>query len=135
MREFDDLKELLQGELKKINKKGDLTPSELDNATKVMCLLESIEKYKSKYEMDEGRVEGYSSRMYRPTGYGDAYGYPNNGGYSNNGSRRSTGVRRGGYNGHSDNDSRIEMLEGMLAEAKTESERRTIMDFVDRLSD
>lgn len=121
-RELDDLKELLQNELKKINKKGDLTPSELDSATKVVCLLEMIEKYKARYESEEGS-DGYSMR--RPP----MYPYD---GYS-----RKSGMSRGGhytgYNRHGDHEAYTEMLEGLLGEAQTDAERRTLMDFIDRL--
>ena len=123
-RELDDLKELLQNELKKINKKGDLTPSELDSATKVVCLLEMIEKYKARYESEEGS-DGYSMRrppMYSYDGYSRRPAmYNNRNGHS------------GGYNRHGDHDGYADMLEGMLGEAQTEAERRTLMDFIDRL--
>lgn len=39
-----DLKKLAEAELKKINVKGDLTPVELDNAMKAVCLIQKIDE-------------------------------------------------------------------------------------------
>lgn len=58
-----DLKKLAEAELKKINVKGDLTPVELDNAMKAVCLIQKIDEGEDpNWEMNDNQ---YSEAMRR----------------------------------------------------------------------
>ena len=60
MKELENLKELYLEEIKKINKKGELTPADAEAAKKALEAIEKINEICCDYE-DE---EGYSERMY-----------------------------------------------------------------------
>ena len=64
MKALEELKEMLEDELKKIAKKGDITPSELDSAYKVVDIIKDIgEITKHEHEMQEySSTGGYSQR-------------------------------------------------------------------------
>ena len=61
MKELENLKELYLDEIKAINKKGELTPTDAEAAKKALEAIEKINKlcYDEEYE-----DEGYSERMY-----------------------------------------------------------------------
>ena len=62
MKELENLKELYLEEIKRINKKGELTPADSEAAK---CALEAIEKIDGiceRYEEEEGYSERYSTR-------------------------------------------------------------------------
>ena len=122
------LEALVNKELNKIVVKGDITPTELDLATKAACLLEKL-------KMLEGfdSEESYSRRSY----------YDNRD-YSNNmpslRRTRSYGYYGDpyydqGYSSHSVRDRMIATLEStMMDKATSESEKRTIEKMIQRLS-
>lgn len=60
MKELENLKELYLEEIKKINKKGELTPADGEAAKKALEAIEKINEICSEYEEEEG----YSERMY-----------------------------------------------------------------------
>lgn len=86
MKELENLKELYLEEIKKINRKGELTPADAEAAKKA---LEAIEKINEiccdEEELNGGYSErGYSNGRYSNGGYSER-GYSNrysNGGYS-----------------------------------------------------
>lgn len=61
MKELENLKELYLDEIKAINKKGELTPTDAEAAKKA---LEAIEKINKLCGDEEYEDEGYSERMY-----------------------------------------------------------------------
>lgn len=61
MKAMEELKEMLEEELKKITKKGDITPTELENAYKAVDILKDIETIKAMQEAG-GEDGGYSMR-------------------------------------------------------------------------
>ena len=154
MKELSNLKEMLEEEIRKITKKGDITPAELENMTKTVCLLEKINELEAG-EMDGEYSEGYSNRtrmnnmrpMHRQS-YGDDFdSYSNYASYERGRSPR-TGryVSRGidsyshddyqghnGYSGHSIRDRMISKLEEMYDDAKTDHERETVDMWIKRL--
>ena len=74
MRVLDDIKELLEDELKKIAKKGDISPTELENVYKAVKTINYATIIDA---MEEEKESGYSQR-----GYSRGMGaYAVNGGY------------------------------------------------------
>lgn len=110
MKALEDLKEMLEDEIKKITKKGDITPTELDNAYKAIDIIKDIETIDAmkEYGSDSPDME-YSQRggMYR-----NSYGYSQNRGnytyspnpMSNNSNNQgnSNNSYDGSYNGSYD---------------------------------
>lgn len=142
------LKEQLNEEIKKVTKKADITPVELENMTKTLCL---IEKIKMIEEGDSYWEEGQSGRHYPMRSYGmvpdyrDGWRYEDGlsgtrrssttGRYMSGGYNRSYGMPDPGYSGHSIKDRMIAKLEEMYDEAKTEHERQIVDEWIHRLSD
>lgn len=119
---LDSLKELVAKELEKIEKKGDMNPAELKNATDAVCLLMKIEKLQNGGMMDE---EEYSESPY--------YHYPYSG-------RRGRNARTGrymsmnrGYSRHSIQDRMVAKLEQMMDETNSDYERETIEAWIAKL--
>lgn len=149
---FDDIEKQIKRELEKISQKADISPQELENATKAVCLLQKMQ------EVEEGMMDyedGYSSRssynerssrrrgrnqingqyMSRRSGeggmsYNSSYddGYSN--GYSDWYSNRYYDSRR---SGHSIKDRMIDRLEHMMDEAGSDYERGEIKRWIERL--
>lgn len=124
MENLSKLKELVEKELGKIAAKGDITPAELEIATKAVCL---IEKIKMVEDLDSGESYSRSNGSYRRNRSHNADGY-----YSWRDDYNQPMDR--GYSGHSVRDRMISQLESkMMDEAKSESEKRTIESLIDRL--
>lgn len=170
---LEHLKETLEDEIKKITKKGDITPAELESVQKAVCTIDMIKKMENGQSegMMDGDSYGYSNRnmAYRHMpvygSYGDSYNdrsYGDYGGrryyhdsygddmYSNRRGRSPVTGRyisrgmddyserdrmsyRDGYSGHSIKDRMIARLESMMDEAKTDYERQTVSDWINRL--
>ena len=158
---LEHLKETLEDEIKKITKKGDITPAELESVQKAVCTIDMIKKMESGHSegMMEGDSYGYSNRMpyyhmphgsYNDRSYGD---YSNrryyHDSYGDDGMYRGDSYRRGrspvtgkyisrghyddGYSGHSIKDRMVAKLESMYDEAKTDHERQTVDEWINRL--
>lgn len=122
------LEALITKELNKIVAKGDITPTELEHATKAACLLEKLkmlEGFDSGESFERGSYYGdrdYSNsmpRMRRTRSYG-YYGDP---------------YYDSGYSSHSVRDRMIATLETtMMDKATSESEKRAIEKMIQRLS-
>lgn len=82
---FEDLTEVLQDQMKKIAKKNDITPQELDNVYKAIDVLKDIETIKAMQEA--GEEGGYSQEGYSQEGYSNRRGVKGTGRgrYSNDG--------------------------------------------------
>ena len=112
MNVIERLRENVETMLEPLAKKADLTPAEIENATKAMCLLEKIREYG-----DGDMMDNRTSRMgHRPMYYDDR--------------RRDS---RGRYSRHSIHDRMIAKLEEMMDEAKSDYERHAISDWISRL--
>ena len=78
MKELENLKELYLDEIKAINKKGELTPTDAEAAKKALEAIEKINKLCCDEEYED---EGYSERMYprysRNSSYRGDYSYTN----------------------------------------------------------
>lgn len=130
--ELNESAKLVKKEVKKIVEKGDLTPQELESLYKAACLAEKLmclgcdtgEMGDASYGYTYGHMNGYP---YMPMGgYSEARGRsPVTGRY----------ISRGmdGMSGHSIEDRMIAALEQQMDAAKTEYERKTIQDEIQRI--
>lgn len=142
---LEGLKDLLEKEIRKVTKKDDITPAELENMTKALCLLEKIKEIE---HMQGGQERGYSMehdehsrRAYPVTHDGNSYGgmVPAVDGVTYRGrpmvdTGRSYGTEHHGYSGHSIRDRMVAKLEEMYDQAGTEHERQVVDDWIRRLS-
>ena len=108
MKVLTDLCYLLEDEIEAVVKKGDLSPTELDNVYKAVKTMNYIETIKA---MKDYNDDGYSNRgrMYDSRGNYNRYD--------------------SGYSRHT-KDEKIKELEHMLENASTEAERRSIMECI-----
>ena len=85
MKLYEDLTEMLQDQMKKIVKKSDITPQELDNVYKAIDVLKDIETIKAMKEA--GEEGGQSHEGYSQEGYSTRRGVKGTGRgrYSNDG--------------------------------------------------
>ena len=120
MRVLEDLCYLLEDEVGQVVKKGELTPTELDNVYKAVKTMNYIETIKAMKDYnDDGYSRGrmnytgnYSGRNYA---YGDSsYGREN---YGRNYARHSK-------------EEKIAELEHMMENASSEAERRSLMEAI-----
>lgn len=74
MKELENLKELYLEEIKKINKKGELSPADSEAAKKCLEAIAKIDEICCDYEDDEGYSErSYQRRSYGRNGYSQMY--------------------------------------------------------------
>lgn len=112
MKELENLKELYLDEIKAINKKGELTPTDAEAAKKA---LEAIEKINKLCGDEEYEDEGYSERMYPRYSMNRSYRsmmpemrpYDDHMGYSERRGRSATTGRYISRHAGSDNDSMV----------------------------
>lgn len=121
---MNDSKSLLMREIGKINAKGDISPSELDNLCKAYKTLREISTIEAMNGLD--RSEG----MRR-----NSYGYPYSYDHMPMGRPMSADQYRyeRGYSGHSVNDRMIASLEREMDMAESEYDRNKIMEEIRRL--
>lgn len=156
MKTMEDLKDMLQQELKEVVKKGDISSTELDNVYKAVKTLNYLEIIKAMEEQG-GQSNDYSGRMYYD-GSRDSYGRGsyNRGSYDRGGSydrdsydssrdgsyaedysgRRGRGadgryVSRDGYSGHT-KEHVIADMEDMMRTASPE-EKKAIRMCIEKL--
>ena len=131
---MEKLERLLYKELDKIAEKGDITPSELQNAKMAVCTINEIRK------MKDGTIDD---------GYSGAYGYsiyPHGHSYAPNRSRvtgRFMNSRDGMYSrdnsydnmrsGHSIKDRMISKLESMYDEASSPHEQQILSEWIGKI--
>lgn len=144
---LNDFKNLLHMELKKLNQKGTVTPSEVESAYKAVCILEKIaaidtmEQGGDYLERHSGAPYGYHNMPHMNGNY-----YPMSHGYDwdDNSQRRGRGMdgrytsrggmsADGGRSGHGTKDKMLERLERMRDEATSEQERYEIQQEIDRI--
>lgn len=116
MHKLKELCYLLEDEIGQVVRKGELTPSELDNvykAVKTMYYAEGMKAYNN-YNSD---YPEYSNRGRMGYSYRD---------------ERGSDYSRNNYSKHSKEDM-IADLEKMMNEAQTEQERRSIMECIRKL--
>lgn len=143
-----DVKELLEEEIKKITKKGDISANELANLEKAVCLADRVQDMLNDMEgYSEGESYGMHprNRMMNPRmNYSDDAMYsgrrgrsPVTGRYISRGMEPMYGYHDDmyahGYSGHSINDRMIAKLEEMYDTAKTEHEKEVVDKWIKRL--
>ena len=143
-RTLSRLKNSVEEALTPIIRKGEnLTPADLENATKAICLLESVKRIESMPQNEEGYSERMSNsnrpyRSYDMPPYYDGYSSRRSNTFSpyceENARRYYDGRSNDNYSGHSIKDRMIDQLEKMFDEAKTEHERQVVQEWIDRLS-
>ena len=137
---LNELNAKIEEELKKIVKKNDITPAELENATKAVCHMEKIlqyqymdgmgdEEYSQSGRYYEGRYRSYdeprmSYRRGRDSMTG-RYVSRDDASYRNSYDRR--------YSGHSIKDRMVDKLESMMDDAQTEYEKSMITKWIDHI--
>ncbi|MBQ0088376.1 MAG: hypothetical protein KBT27_03465 [Prevotellaceae bacterium] len=135
MEKLMKLKAVILDELGAIADKSNLTPQELENAMKSVCLLREIEEY---IGGEPNSDYGYSSSMGKGNYWGEystaRMRNPMNGRYISSqdsmyGSRGQASYDSN-YSGHSEDDL-IRDLEMKLEHARTDRERQSIMDTID----
>ena len=115
MRVLEELCYLLEDEVGQIVKKGELSPTELDNVYKAVKTMNYIETIKA---MKDYNDDGYS-RGRMTYGNNRSYSYGDSS-YGRNYSRHSK-------------EEKIKELEHMMENASTEAERRSLMDCIREL--
>lgn len=128
MNELYDLCENLKDEIKELNKKGDISPTELERAYKAVDIIKDIKTIEAMEEAggsyDDYSNDRYSRRMYRDGSYnayegGNARDYSEDGSYrrGRDGMGRYTsrdgGSRDGGYSGHEEKEQMMRQIEQM----------------------
>ena len=134
---YENLHDMLEQEISKIQSKGELDPQSLDNLDKLMRTVKNTDKCIDR----EGGGQSYGNRM----SYGrydmmpmESYGMSmaRNDGMSRDNFRDSS--FRGGSYGQSyeysrDNAPLMQRLESMMNEARNDSERQAIRDYINRM--
>ncbi len=124
---IDRLFDMVNVEVEKVIKKGDLTATEVEALKKAFCMLTEAQKIKMN-EKNEHEDSGYSgirgrtmhTSHYRPGRY-MSYGFD----------RPHTDKM--GYSGHYDQDEMIQQLEEMYANAKTPEQRKMVEEWINQI--
>ena len=133
------LKFAMEDALRSIAEKKNISPSDIETATKAMCALEQIKMMEGGSESSYRRGRRSYDGSYDGSYEGSHLGYE---GTSNDGSmisrtgshRRShDGSYEQGYSGHSIKDRMVAKLEEMYDQAKTEHERQIVDEWINRL--
>lgn len=124
---LENLEDSISTELEKMVKKGDLTPTEVQNATDAVCLLEKIRKFNGELddEEDEYSERSGSSASYRRGSYARGRGSR----YANRYEHYERGESR-----HSINDRIIDRLERMMDDAGSEYERGILAGWIAKVA-
>jgi len=136
---YENLHDMLEQEISKIQSKGELDPQSLDNLDKLMRTVKNTDKCIDR----EGGGQSYGNRMsyghydmMPMDSYGMSMGRDRDGRFSRDNFRDSS--FRGGSYGQSyeysrDNAPLMQRLESMMNEARNDNERQAIKDFVNRM--
>ena len=160
MRAIIDLKQLLEEEIEKIIRKGDVSPTELERLDKAVDIIKDIETICAMKEYNYQEEEGYTGNypMYMREGRGNSYegsyrrggnlrmdpryyrdggpyddSYGRGGFYDNRFYEQGRGGR--GYSGHANKEDLKEDLKEMLNKAGSDKERMAIQQLLDQWKD
>lgn len=147
MKILEEMKELIEDELKAIKKKGTLTPAELDSVHKAVETIKYIDELCCEEEYD---AKGYSGRYYSgnnvPMDWNRSYSGSDgtwnaniNDRYSSNGHHSGEKVYdnysyAGRYSREGARSNMMNKLEDMLKYADNERDRAMIQSWMDRLT-
>lgn len=146
MKALEDLKELIESEIKKINKKGDLTTAELESVYYAVDVIKDIDEIMGKSGSSMDGYSGYMSRRYAPYMYadghdmdGNSYGYHDGVSYRRGRDARTgryvsrDGRSYGRYSRDEARDRMFEKLESMRDSAMDERTRQAIDRCMDEI--
>ncbi len=135
---YENLRDMLEREVKEVEKKNDLDPQSLENIYKLTCAIKNVDKIMDREEEGEMSKNSYG---YRPS-YGMHYGMTrrdNEGRYSEDNFRYSPNRGWNSYENHygysrdSAKDSMVNRLMQMADGTGNEHDRMAIMDCIDRI--
>lgn len=139
MNALDDLKLVLENEIKKVAAKGEVSPTEIKPLGEVVDILKDIETIcaMKEYGNDDSSY-AMSNRGYSSARYSSRPDWDNRGMYYDDGNsykRDSMGrYSRDNYSGHnSEKDEMIYKLEQMMNSAKSEKDRMMYIDAIEAL--
>lgn len=141
---LENTKEVIKDELKKLIKKGELTPAEMDTVFKAVDSIKDIcemcheDADGNEYSMGSYGSYGtphWTNDPYAMGNYSGQNRSPVTGRYISNGSPHGTmRVSYGdNYSGHSIKDRMVARLEPMFDEAKSDYERQLIQNTINRI--
>lgn len=153
---YENLRDMLEQEINKIQSKGELDPQSLDNLNKLMATVKNVDKCLEREQGMSGRSYGRSMESYGRNSrgsydsYGGSYDSYGRGGdsrgsygdsydsYGNSRDNFRDNSFRGGSYGQSyeysrDNKPLMQRLEAMMSEARNESDRQAIKDYISRM--
>lgn len=140
---YENLHDMLEQEISKIQSKGELDPQSLDNLDKLMRTVKNTDKCIDRESGGQSYGQSYANRRSYGQNYDmmmpmESYGMSmaRNNGMSRDNFRDPS--FRGGSYGQSyeysrDNTPIMQRLESMMNEARNDSERQAIKDFVNRM--
>lgn len=104
MKELYDLCDKLKGEIRNLNTKSDISPTELERAYKAIDIIKDIKTIEA---MEDYSDDGYSGRRYY---YDDDAKYARDRSYRRD---RNSMSRYDGYSGHEDKEEMLRQIEEM----------------------
>ena len=135
---YSELKDIARNELKKLVKKGELSPTEVDAAKNAAVLIEKINKICEQ----EGYDEGYSQRRMGSYSYKDepyrrweimSYKDGRSDYYPTSYGHDLLMDRPSDYSRHSIKDRAIDTLERLMANASSDYERQKIKEYIHKV--
>lgn len=130
-RTLENYEELFDEELRKILKKGDISPTELNNVKEILCCIAKIDEHFAMRDYGESQVSGtHMPHMRFSTGY---HSYGDDERNMRSGRRYSYGSEYR-TSGHSIKDRMVDKLERMYDEADSDHEKTVIDKAIDYIS-
>lgn len=141
MRALEDLTEMLEDDVKKVIKKGDISPDELSNVYKAVDIIKDVETIKAMRGQGYSQAGSYNS--YNRGSYDNSYDGSYDGSYGRRGrdgdgdgrysEQNSMRYSGGNYSRHDERTQMIQKLETMMQNAQTEEQRRAIKKCIDEM--
>ena len=122
---YEIVRDMLEREVKEIEKKNDLDPQALENIYKLTCSIKNVDKC---IEREEREMGGMSSEYIPSRNYGESRDNFRNRSYRGQSYENSYGYSR-------DNSKKkmVQKLEPLMDDTMSETERNAIMDCINRI--
>ena len=142
MRALTELKEMLEDDVKKITKKGDISPDELNNVYKAIDIIKDIETIKAMRDSGYSQEGSYGSYNNMSNGrsynsydgsYNSYNSYARRGRDGDGDGRYSENRGSYEYSRHENREQMIQKLEMMMQNAQNEEQRKAIKRCIDEL--
>ena len=143
IRTYTDTLEMVEKEIKAVNRKGELDDKCLDYLDKLVDIAKDIETVLAMHDYQDEENGGYSNRMYYPHYYDNEMMNGNSYRYNGYGTNRMRYSRDNDYhmndnmhngNGYSRTENLRMRLENMMnSEDRTETEREALRNAINRL--